>query len=171
MLTLHSHHIVDLYYWVDNHIQKRNTSKGGRPCIISENELITLLIWNVLALHHKTLKDIHNFASMYLDREFPKMPHYKSFVKQCHRVMPKMLFLLINLMKNSEPLRFIDSTMLPVCTNHRSDSHKVAKKWAKYGKNHQGWHYGFKLHMTTNLQFFFFCCKSIRCSRASEASQ
>lgn len=150
MLLLQPHHIVDLYVWIDNSLPMKDPTKGGRPSIISDNELVTLLIWNVLVLHHKTLKDIHSFTKMYLDREFPILPHYKSFVKQCHRVLPHMLLLLRDLLQNKEPLRFIDSTMLPVCTNHRSDTHKVAREWAKYGKNHQGWHYGFKLHMTTN---------------------
>lgn len=152
MPLLQTHHIVDLYYWVDNHIKKRDLSVGGRPCIISDSELITLLIWNVLVLHHKTLKDIHSFTGMYLDKEFPELPKYNAFVKQCHRVMPRMLLLLVGLTQHEAPLRFIDSTMLPVCTNHRSDSHKVARGWAEYGKNHQGWHYGFKLHMTTNIE-------------------
>jgi hypothetical protein len=45
----------------------------------------------------------------------------------------------------------MDSTMLPVCKLHRADEHKVAKNIAQFGKNHQGWHYGFKLHASTNL--------------------
>jgi len=40
--------------------------------------------------------------------------------------------------------------MLPVCRDVRADSHKVAKSVAAFGKNHQGWHYGFKLHAAVN---------------------
>lgn len=36
--------------------------------------------------------------------------------------------------------------MLPVCKPIRADRHKVAKGVAAFGKNWQGWHYGFKLH-------------------------
>lgn len=36
--------------------------------------------------------------------------------------------------------------MLPVCKHKRADDHKVAKEIANFGKNWQGWHYGFKLH-------------------------
>lgn len=32
----------------------------------------------------------------------------------------------------------------------RADSHKVAQSIAHFGKNHQGWHYGFKLHASVN---------------------
>jgi len=36
--------------------------------------------------------------------------------------------------------------MLPVCRLVRADRHKVAKGVAAFGKNWQGWHYGFKMH-------------------------
>lgn len=40
--------------------------------------------------------------------------------------------------------------MLPVCKTVRADRHKVAKAVAAFGRNHQGWHYGFKLHAMVN---------------------
>jgi hypothetical protein len=46
----------------------------------------------------------------------------------------------------NEPVKQMDSTMLPVCKFKRADSHRVAQGIAQFGKNHQGWHYGFKLH-------------------------
>lgn len=119
--------------------------------MITNNELITLLIWNTLVLHQKTLKDVHTFTTLYLDREFPKISKYKNFVAQCHKVLPQMIMLLNELLQDKETLRFVDSTMLPVCKLQRADTHKVAKKLARFGKNHQGWHYGFKLHATTNI--------------------
>ena len=152
MLQLQSHHIVDLYCWVDDNLPHKDSSKGGRPSIITDSELITLLIWNVIVLHQKTIRDIFIFASTYLDHEFPNLPKYNAFVKQCHRVAPYMLFLLQRLLCHNEPLRFADSTMLPVCANHRADTYKVAKTSASFGKNHQGWYYGFKLHATTNIE-------------------
>lgn len=42
--------------------------------------------------------------------------------------------------------------MLPVCKIVRADHHKVAKAAASFGKNHQGWHYGFKLHAMVNKE-------------------
>lgn len=45
----------------------------------------------------------------------------------------------------------MDSTMLPVCKLHRADRYRVAKDFARFGKNWQGWHYGFKLHASTSL--------------------
>jgi hypothetical protein len=42
--------------------------------------------------------------------------------------------------------------MLEVCKLVRADSHKVAVNIAQFGKNHQGWHYGFKLHASVNTR-------------------
>ena len=57
-----------------------------------------------------------------------------------------MFCLLQQLLCGDAPIKFVDSTMLPVCKLERSSFHKVARSIAEYGKNHQGWHYGFKLH-------------------------
>ena len=50
-----------------------------------------------------------------------------------------------------EPIKIADSTMLPVCRLHRANRHRVAKNIAAFSKNHQGWHYGFKLHASITL--------------------
>ena len=40
--------------------------------------------------------------------------------------------------------------MLHVCKLVRANRHQVAKGVADFGKNWQGWHYGFKLHAAVN---------------------
>jgi hypothetical protein len=62
-----------------------------------------------------------------------------------------MLTLLIQILSHTEAVRIMDATMLPVSKPHRADRHKVAKDIAQFGKNWQGWHYGFKLHASTSL--------------------
>lgn len=42
--------------------------------------------------------------------------------------------------------------MLDVCKFVRANHHKVASSIAQYGKNHQGWHYGFKLHVGVDVR-------------------
>ena len=59
-----------------------------------------------------------------------------------------MAKLLKGLLADCSPLRFADSTMLPVCRRVRAKRHRTAKKAAKWGKNWQGWHFGFKLHVS-----------------------
>ena len=147
MLSLESHHIVDLYVWVDGLLPSQLPSNaGGRPAVLRDSELVTLLVWNAIVLHQKTMKELHSFAQMYLDREFPCLPKYSAFVDHCHRVTPRMFSLLQQLLVIDEPIKFVDSTMLPVCTLKRAEKHRVVQGIAQFGKNHQGWHFGFKLH-------------------------
>lgn len=145
MFSLQAHHIVDLYVWVDELLPKAPRA-AGRPSILSNSELVTLLIWNTLLLKQKTLKDLYRFSRCHLVSEFPKFSKYNAFLEQCHRVTPLMSVLLGRLLDQEAPIIFMDSTMIPVCKLKRADSHKVAKNIACFGKNHQGWHYGFKLH-------------------------
>jgi len=150
MLFLQSNHIVDLYSWVDDTLPKQISSKTGRPVLVSDAEIITILIWNTVVLKQQTLKDIFNALNLYHRQDFPTLPKYSSFVSHCHQVLPQLLNLLETLLQSSD-VGIVDSTMLEVCKMHRADSHKVAKNKAQFGKNWQGWHYGFKLHATINL--------------------
>ena len=67
MITLEKHHIVDLFVWVDDSLPKSLPSiRGGRPPILQNSEVITMLIWNAVVLHQKTLKDIHEYVRIHL---------------------------------------------------------------------------------------------------------
>lgn len=149
MLFLSAHHIVDLYCWVETQVPAK-IYRTGRPALLSESEVITILIWNTIVLKQKTLKDIHRAVCTYHSCDF-KLPKYSAFVAQCHTVLPGMLNLLESLLCAEEPVRIMDATMLPVSKLHRVDRHKVAKDIAQFGKNWQGWHYGFKLHASVSL--------------------
>lgn len=151
MLFLQSHHIADLYVWIDDLVPKKLPSrKGGRPSALSDTEIVTLLVWNALVIRQKTIKGLYAWAKMYHQNDFPYLPTYNAFLDHCHRVMPILAALLMQLLSTDAPLRFMDSTMLPVCKHKRADDHKVAKILANFGKNWQGWHYGFKLHVSVD---------------------
>jgi hypothetical protein len=151
MLFLCAHHIVDLYCWVDDLVGYHGDKKVGRPRDLTDVEIVTILVWNALVLRQKTLKDLHTFMLMYHRKDFSKLPKYSGFVASCHRALPFCFELLQDLLDTKAPVRIMDSTMLPVCRLHRADHHKVAKNIAQFGKNWQGWHYGFKLHASINL--------------------
>jgi Transposase DDE domain len=152
MLALQANNITDLYFVVDNLIEKIQDKRGGRPPLLSCTEVITILIWNVCTLKQKTLKDIYNAVKMYHGKDFPKFPSYNSWIEECHKAMPQMILILRQLFDTNQEVRIADSTMLPVCKIIRSKNHKVAKGIAAYGKNWQGWHYGFKMHLSVSLQ-------------------
>jgi len=147
MLSLQSHHITDIYVVVDDNFPTRSKPKGGRPSVLRDSEVATILIWNCLCkVRQKTLKDIYDWVELEHAHDFPKRPSYQAFVDQCHQIIPSLLEFLSSLLATGTPLRFVDSTMLEVCKLVRKDRHKVAKAVAEMGKNWQGWHYGFKLH-------------------------
>ncbi len=158
MLSLEAHHMVDLFCWVDDHLPKTE-KKRGRPSALTDSELITILLWSTIVLEQKTWKSIHRLAWIHLRSEFPRMPHYNAFLDHCHRALP-LLWQLLQETCSDASVRIVDSTMLDVCRLHRASRHRVAKIVASYSKNHQGWHYGFKLHLSVNMQgvlckFFF----------------
>lgn len=144
---LAEHDILTLYCVIDDAVKELQPvkTKVGRPPVFSDSEMITILAYNTLLLHQKNLKDILKFMEKYHKRDFKKFPRYSAFVDHVHRVLPIMTEILSSTLVKSE-IDFVDSTMLEVCTLKRAENHKVAKNVAKFGKNHQGWHYGFKFH-------------------------
>jgi len=97
------------------------------------------------------MKGVYTWAQAHYYRRF-NLPSYSSWVRKCHAALPHMLFVLDQLLVKDASLRFMDSTMLEVCKLVRADRHKVAKGVADFGKNWQGWHYGFKLHAACNVR-------------------
>jgi hypothetical protein len=108
--------------------------------------VITALVWSTVVLRQKTLKDAYQMLSMYHRDDFPRLPSYPTFVRRAHHAIPALNRALSLLLSERETIRIMDSTMLPVSKPHRADDHKVARGIAQFGKNWQGWHYGFKLH-------------------------
>jgi hypothetical protein len=152
MSALQKHHIVDLFVWVDDSLPKQvSNPAGGRPPAITSSEVLTILICDSLNEPHKTLSAVYSWIARDYADCF-RLPTYKSFVMHVHRNLPAMAWLLQTLLRYDAELRFADSTMLEVCKLIRTDRHKVAKGAAAFGKNWQGWHYGFKLHASIDAQ-------------------
>ena len=153
MRELQKQHIVDVFVWVDDSLPKpQNNRLGGRPSTLTDSELLTILIWDGLTEPHKNLSSLYTWITREYRDCFPELPAYQNFVAHVHRLLPQMVWLFQSLLTSGAPLRFADSTMLPVCKPIRADRHKVAKGVAQFGKNWQGWHYGFKLHAAIDHQ-------------------
>jgi hypothetical protein len=121
----------------------------GRPPCLSISEITAMIVYSSTTLRTKTLKDVWMILSIYHRNDFKHIPAYKTFVAEIHRALPVMEKILSRLLVSSK-LNFVDSTFLEVCTLERADHYRVAKNSVAFGKNHQGWHYGFKLHTTIN---------------------
>ncbi len=122
----------------------------GRPPCLSSTEVVAILVYNTMVLHQKTLKDIWNMLKLYHTKDF-HVPAYNTFVEEVHRALPLMEELLAQSLVPAK-LNFVDSTFLEVCTLDRAKRYKVAPQRVAFGKNHQGWHFGFKLHAAINYQ-------------------
>ncbi len=140
MRALQKQHIVDVYVWVDDSLPVE-VKPGVKPAL-RDSELLTILIWDGLTEPHKNLSAVYSWIEREYGDYFPRLPKYQNFVAHCHRLLPKLVWFLQTLLVSDAPLRFADSTMLPVCRPIRADRHKVAKGVADFGKNWQGWHYG-----------------------------
>ena len=150
MRALQKHHIVDVYVWVDDYLPIE--VKPEVKSVLHDSELLTILIWDGLNEPHKNLSAVYSWIEREYSDYFPRLPRYQNFVAHCHRLLPKLVWLLQSLLVTNAPLRFADSTMLPVCKPIRADRHKVARGIAQFGKNWQGWHYGFKLRAAIDHQ-------------------
>lgn len=134
---------------VYNNLQNLFAKNTGRPSklIIADVFLISILRqkYNICTWKgiYKVLKD--NYAD-----EF-NLPSYKCFIETMNRNALFMLVLIqLVLKKNlsiSTELKFVDSSILPVCMNNRIFSHKVCKDFAQRGKGSKGYFYGFKIHL------------------------
>lgn len=144
MRALSRNNIVDVFVWVDDCLPKR--VKPGAVSVLSDSELLTILIWDGITEPHHTLRSLYNWIARDYQDYFPRLPAYQNFVAHTHRLLPVLVWFLRASLSTAAPLRFVDSTMLPVCRLVRADRHKVARGAAQFGKNWQGWHYGFKLH-------------------------
>ncbi len=138
MRALQKHHIVDIYTFVDDLVPLPDRSRGGRPPVLRDNELLTILLWDGINEPHKNLSAVYSWIQRDYSDYFPRLPTYQNFVEQCHRLLPTIIWLLQSLLANESPLIFADSTMLPVCKPIRADRHKVARDVAQFGKNWQG---------------------------------
>jgi len=152
MQALRKEHIVDLFVWVDDSLPKQLPNpSGGRPAKLTTSETVTILLFCSLTAPQKLLKGIYRWALTNHSDDF-RLPAYSKFVEHCHKALPALCWLLEQTLQKDAQLRFMDSTMLPVCRLVRADRHKVARGIAAFGKNHQGWHYGFKLHAACNAK-------------------
>lgn len=148
MRALQRNNIVDVFVWVDDAVASypNNHPKPGVRAVLTDSEVATILLWDSLTEPHKTLRGVYDWITRDYRDCFPRLPRYQNFVAHTHRILSLLAWLLRATLSNASPLRFVDSTMLPVCRLIRADRHKVARGVATFGKNWQGWHYGFKLH-------------------------
>jgi len=80
---------------------------------------------------------------------------YKTFMVNLNRFAP-LAALILSLMLYinrvlAHPVKYTDSTDVPVCLNAHADRHKTMKLYTSWGGTSTGRFYGLKLHITTDF--------------------
>ena len=80
---------------------------------------------------------------------------YKTLVVSINRWSKLALAVLGLILKHNRRhqhlVKHTDSTDIPVCLMKNVDHHKTMQGLASLSKNHKGWYYGLKLHLTADL--------------------
>jgi len=117
----------------------------GRPKKISDLKAVTLSLYK----QHSTRA---TKKSVYDDFKEELKCSYKTLVVAINKaalITLRILFILMRLGKqHAHPIKYTDSTDLPVCLKKNADEHKTMRGLADFGKSSKGWFYGLKLTMT-----------------------
>ena len=121
------------------------THSTGRPLAITPVESLTL------ALYWKQ-QNIQTKKAMYND--FVPDCSYKTFVESINRFVLHALVILQALLESNKekahPVKFIDSTDVPVCLAKNASRHRTMRTLASWGRGTKGLSYGLKLHLVTD---------------------
>jgi len=143
--------IDDLVKYFDKNIFKK--PKVGRKSVIPRQLYLTLAIVRQ-QMGIKTNKQLYEFVKTYMKRDFPIMPSYVQF-NEGMKSNFGFLLLLTTIIKEVNKHKkadyyIVDSSIMPVCANAHRYNVKIDLGLASPGKNLNGWHYGFKLHLIIN---------------------
>lgn len=92
MRALQRQHIVDVFVLVDGSLPKQR--KPGPDSVLSDSELLTILIWDGLCEPHKNLSSMYAWIEREYGDCFPRLPRYQNFVAHCHRLLPVLVWFL-----------------------------------------------------------------------------
>lgn len=140
----------EFHHYTVNKFLPTTKSKRGPRGLLSESEIMTILIL-FQSFGWRNFKNFYvNFVAVYLKKEFPKLPSYHRFIEIMNRVTFHLtLFSQLNSGKRTG-IYYIDSTCLPVCHLKRSKRNKTFHDIATYGRTSVGWFFGLKLHIVIN---------------------
>ena len=157
--------IVELYVTIDdfckkfmprynNLLKQKDQIKRNRAGILTPSEIILILLMFPNS-NYKYFKwfYIEKVCGNY-NSYFKQLPSYNRFLELIPRVLLVMLRFLqytMYIFRKRSSIEYIDSTKMQVCHNKRTNNHKIFDGLATIGKSSMGWFFGFKLHITCNL--------------------
>lgn len=151
---------------IDKAMGKRVIGRKGK---LGRAEYITLAIIKQERCI-KTTKDLYELVKLFMQNDFGPLPSYQQFCQGLESNVAYLLLMNESLAQakrlDQESLYIIDSTALPLCKTVYSSRSKIGKGIADFGKNMEGWYFGFKLHMIINYNMDIV---SFRFTKASTA--
>jgi len=127
--------------------QEEKKNPQGRKLAMTKEEIIALGVFKQIQ-GIKTKKSIYEIFSLPCS--------YKTLVVNINRfaflILIIIKWLLSQNKKCSYPVKYTDSTDIPVCLNRKAYKHKVMKGIAQWSKTGKGWFYGLKLHLTADMK-------------------
>lgn len=118
---------------------------AGRPLAL---QIIDILTLGVFRAEHgiETKQDLHNL--------FNPACSYKTLVVNLNRFALTIMLLCVRMANENRsvahPLKYTDSTDVPVCLVKNARRHRTMRDFARWGKTRKGWFYGLKWHLTVD---------------------
>ena len=141
----HNLNTIVTHFFSALQLQEREHSKGRKP-VLSNSEAVTCAIF-------KQRQNIATIQSLYDILEPPLS--YQKFVDAVNRAEKYLAAMIAALMrifgKNAHPVKFTDSTELPVCLLKNARHHRTMQGFAQWSKSSKGWFYGLKLHLSSDV--------------------
>lgn len=142
--------LTALYVQIDDHLPR--TRWLGRPPRLSDSELITLAVAQVLLGFHSEARWLR-FATTHLRGMFPHLPQRPAYNKRLRAAWPLLQHAIRLLAADcdlwADPVWITDSTPVE-CGRSRDTARRSALAgWAGYGysRSHSRWFWGLKLHL------------------------
>ena len=133
-------------FFISLKLNEREHPKGRKP-LLTNSEIVTAVIF-------KQKQNIATKRSLY-DILEPSCS-YNRFVVALNRAgkyLAAVITSVINfLRKKAHPIKFTDSTELPVCLLKNSKTHRTMRGLGAMSKSSKGFFYGLKLHLSADVE-------------------
>jgi hypothetical protein len=142
--------VIALYCAACGLFPAERTPRRGRPELISDNELLALMVAQML-LQCPSDRVFLRRARRRLGHLFPYLPSQSSYNERCRRLAPKLLLLWKALASETlgagDELRLLDTTPLPCGQSIQTTRTSQLAPWAGFGycPAHSRRYWGFKL--------------------------
>ena len=135
---------------IDQKIKKSNI---GRKGILSRADYITMAIIKQERCI-RTNKDLYELIKYCMKIDFPAMPSYQQFCKGLESSFMYLVMIaqvLAQMNRSQEEDEYIiDASKMPICKIIYANQASLGQGLADYGKNLEGWFFGFKIHLIIN---------------------